>query len=88
MIHNLDEGTSEYFEFVLDGKTYKMRYPTTDEVQALDEEEDAAKSADMLYSFIEVPEGMPPFKEILGSANVIRGKNFLKMIRKEFSADF
>ena len=32
-LHNLDDDVTEHFEFVLKGKRYKMRYPTTEETE-------------------------------------------------------
>jgi hypothetical protein len=77
--HNLDEGMTESFEFVLGGVTYQMRYPNTDEIMDIAEEKDPSKQMQKVYSFI-----TPEIEAVLSKVNIKVRHRFNKMIKEEF----
>jgi hypothetical protein len=84
--YNLDEDATEFFPFTLGGKEYKMRYPTTEEVEKSRSIKTDEKRVEWLYSFIEpVTEGAPPVRDVLKAKNIKVLQKFNKMILTEFS---
>lgn len=84
-LHNLDEGISEYFQFVLGGFTYKMKYPNTKEIVNIAAEKNTEKQMDLVYSFItSSEESAPKIKDALTQANIKVLQRFNAMIKKEF----
>lgn len=82
--HNLDEDVAEYFEFVLKGITYQMRYPTANEISDIANEKDTNKQMDQMYAFIEPTKEGPPIKKVIGESNVKIIQRFNKMVTDEF----
>ena len=86
MIHNLDEGIVEYFEFKLLDHQYKFRHLNTDEVAELQKvgNDDTAMKK-FLYQFITpCDEKSPAFADVVGKMLVPHWKNFKAMILAEF----
>ena len=89
--YNLDEGVSEYFEFILKGFTYRFRYPTTDELEGQDikdikKDEESVKN--VLFKFItKVDPKAPDFEEVSKKMTVPNWRNFRIMLVTEMSAD-
>lgn len=83
---NLDTETDqEFFEFIVDGKNYRMRYPTTEEVEHSQKLEDDEKKSEWLYSFIEpVEKDTPAIRDVLKKKNIKFLKRFNEMIITEF----
>jgi hypothetical protein len=86
--YNLDADPQESFEFVLGGNTYKMRYPTTEEVQTAQSLKDATKQLEWVYGFItpENPEAQP-IEDALKTVNVKVLQKFNAMIKAEFNSE-
>lgn len=85
MIHNLDLDNAEYFEFILKGYTYRMRYPSPNELKAIGEEKDPKVQEEKIYSFIEkVSEDAPPLSEVIGNIPINVLNRFNKMVTDEF----
>lgn len=84
-VHNLDDAT-EHFEFTLGGHTYKMRYPTTEEVEkAQKEKKSDVEISEWMYSYIEsVSDGAPEFKDAIRKSSVKVLSKFNQMIEVEF----
>lgn len=83
-IHNLDEDASEYFEFILKGNTYRMRYPTTEEIEKAGELKTDQEKTQWMYSFI-TSDG-PPIEEALKKTNIKAVRKFNEMVTTEFGA--
>ena len=83
-IHNLDEDAAEYFEFILGGHTYKMRYPTTEDVEAADKLSTDEEKKAWMYSFIAPVGEAPSIDEALKKSNIKVVRNFNTMISTEF----
>lgn len=83
---NLDTETDqEFFEFIVDGNNYRMRYPTTEEVEGAQKLKDDENKADWLYSFIQpVNKESQPIKEVLKKKNIKFLKRFNEMVTTEF----
>jgi len=93
MTHNLDENTQEYFEFILGGNTYKMRYPNTEEIleaKKLTDDTETGNSKEQLkwvYKFISAEEGVPSIEEAVNHSNIKKLNKFNKMLQEEFSPE-
>lgn len=87
-MHNLNDNVTESFQFELDGKTYTMKYPTMEELEAVQDivkkEEDSDKVMDYMYGFIT---GEPDIKKTLKKQNIKVIQNFNKMVRTEFGIE-
>lgn len=84
MSYNLDQDTPEYFEFILGGNTYKMVYPTTEEIDLMRKEKDDEKRGEMMFEKIKpVTDGAPSIDEALKKKNVKVLSHFYKMIKDE-----
>ena len=86
--HNLDEGATDSFEFVMGGHTYSMRYPNTEEIaeaEKLSKETD--KQVQWFYSFITPVGKGPSIEDAMKKANIKLVKRFNKMVADEFSAE-
>ncbi len=86
-IYNLNQDVPESFPFELNGHTYTMRYPTTDEVAEILKEPDNDVVNAKIYGFISGDEGAPPIETAIGSTNFKVGNRFLKMVKEEFFAE-
>jgi hypothetical protein len=86
--HNLDEGATDSFEFIMGGHTYSMRYPNTEEITEAEKlASDSDKQVQWFYSFITpVGEG-PSIEETIKKANIKLVKRFNQMVAAEFSAE-
>lgn len=83
--HNLDEDNAEFFEFILKGNTYRMRYPTPDELKEIAEEKDKSTQEKRIYSFIDpVTPDAPPLQETLNKTPINVVLRFNKMVTDEF----
>lgn len=86
-LHNLDEGITEYFEFILKGFTYRFKYPNTEELEELRKAKEN-EGNDILFGFItKVDEKTPDFKELQKKMTVVHWKRFRQMISKEMGID-
>jgi hypothetical protein len=87
--YNLDESVNEGFEFILGGHTYKMRYPTTEEIQKGQEFKDnSPEQMDWLYSFISCDDkDAPLIKDAMKKVNVIKLQKFATMLKTEFTGE-
>lgn len=84
MSYNLDQDTPEYFEFILGGNTYKMVYPTTEEIDLMRKEKDDEKRGEMMFNKIEpVTENAPNINDALKKKNVKVLSAFYKMVKAE-----
>lgn len=84
--HNLDENASEFFEFILGGNNYRMRYPNAEEAEEAQKLENEEKRTEWLYNFIEpVSKEAPPIREALKKINVKKMVKFNQMVISEFS---
>lgn len=84
MSYNLDENIEEYFEFIVGGNTYKMKYPTTDELEVIQKIDDQTKQGEAMLGFISaVTEDAPDILEAMKDKNVQVTKRFRDMIATE-----
>lgn len=85
MIHNLDLDNAEYFEFILKGHTYRMRYPSPKELKEIGEEKDPKVQEQKVYDYIEpVTPDAPVLKELLEIIPINVLNKFNKMVTEEF----
>lgn len=83
--YNLDDQVQDDFSFILNGKEYRMRYPTTEEALKVQEIKDESKDQlDWLYSFVTPVGDAPPIKDVLNKVNVKKLKKFTEMVTTEF----
>lgn len=90
--HDLDADQQEYFTFKLGGHQYKMRYPTTDEMEESLKFKDIAdkkvandEATSWVAKFISSDESeAPDIKTALKSVNARTMRFFNKMIKEEF----
>lgn len=94
MSYNLNDNVQENFEFQLDGHMYKMKYPTVEETEKVQEAlKKAQESGDnesilsQMYQFISTDDkDAPPISEALKKQNIKVIQNYNEMIKAEFSA--
>lgn len=85
MSYNLDQDNAEYFEFIIKGNTYRMRYPTLNEMREVAAEKDSAAQDTKIYGFIEaVTEGAPHIADVLGDIPINVVNRFNKLVKDEF----
>lgn len=92
--YNLNDNVNEYFEFILGGFTYRMKYPTVEETEQVQadikkarEDKDEDKIAETMYRFISSENiEAPDIREALKKQNIKVMQNFNKMIESEFKA--
>lgn len=85
MSWNLDQDTTEGFEFILGGHTYFFRYPSTEEITKAKKIKDG-EQLDYLYGFVTgKSEGAPEIKEALAKQNIKVLQKFSEMIKTEFA---
>lgn len=86
-IHNLDEGLSEYFTFIVNGHSYECRYLTTSEYNKfieLSNTGDEPKTRAYLFGFIKkVDEKSPDFGKTYEDMGVHKYRKWREMIFKE-----
>ena len=93
--YNLNDNVQDSFEFILGGHTYKMRYPTVEETEAVQEvlqkakeSEDTSEILKQMYQFISSDDkDAPDIADALKKQNIKVIKNFNEMIKAEFSAE-
>lgn len=83
------DAEAEFFTFTLGGHEYKMRYPTTEEVEAAQKdynpEKDVSKISKWMYSFIDpVSKDAPDFKDAINKSSIKVLSRFNQMIETEF----
>lgn len=96
MSYNLDEQDAEYFEFTLSGFTYKMRYPTTEELEKVQKEfeklqkDDTSqfsmdKELEVIYQYITSDDPKaPPIQDALKKKSIKVFQRFANMVAEEF----
>ncbi len=92
MTYNLNDNVKDSFDFQLEEHTYKMRYPTLEEIQAIQktvkkEGDDSQAVMDELYTFIDPQDSAPPIGELMKKQNMKVIRNFSEMIRKEYGVE-
>lgn len=93
--YNLNDNVQDYFEFILGGHTYKMKYPTVEETENIQkllseakEDSDSTEILSQMYQFISSDdEKAPPIAEALKKQNIKVIQNFNEMIKTEFSTE-
>lgn len=82
---NLDSELSEYFDFIVEGYTYRFRYPTIEEANAFtDVESDDQKAMTLIFSFIsKVDDASPDFKDIYPKMIIPKQQKFVQMLKSE-----
>lgn len=88
MAYDLDKDVQDSFEFILGGYTYEMRYPTTGEIEDIQQLKDDQEKADKLLDFISAKEAeAPTIKEALKTKNMKVMHKFNQMILSEMGVD-
>lgn len=84
-VYNFDQGSlPDYFEFIVGGHQYRMRYPTTEELEKA-VNMDAKDVTDYQYSFITpVNEDAPSIRDNLKDKHVMIRNRLNKAIGEEF----
>lgn len=83
-LHNLDDGVSEHFEFILGGFKYKMRYPTSEELATIAKYRSKEKAGEKTFEFISpVDDKAPPISELVQQIPVNKFRKFMEMVRQE-----
>jgi hypothetical protein len=84
MSYNLNENIKESFEFTLGDFTYKMVYPTTEEIEQLEKIKDEEKRGLEIFKFISSDNAeAPAIDTALKKYNIKVMQNFIKMIQAE-----
>ena len=88
MSYNLDENINEYFEFTLGGNVYKMKYPTTKELEDIQKIKEPEEQGEKMLAFISaVTDGAPDILEAMKDKNTQVTKRFRKMIATEIGME-
>jgi len=90
--YNLNDNVAESFEFILGGFTYKMKYPTVEETEAVqavlqeaEKSQDTSKVLEQMYQFISSDnKEAPAIGDILKKQSIKVIQNFNEMIKTEF----
>lgn len=82
---NLDSELSEYFDFIVEGYTYRFRYPTVEEAGLFaNMTDDEEKITDTIFSFIsKVEDTSPDFKDIYPKMIIPKQQKFVQMLKSE-----
>lgn len=86
-VKDLDAGVSEYFQFKIQGKVYRMRYPTSEEAdEATAVQDDDKKATAWLVKFIEpVDKDAPPIIDVLNKINIRQRAAFNAHVIEQFT---
>lgn len=85
-IHNLDQEYAEYFEFILQGHTYRCRYPSGEEIETIQKSiKDESSSVDVFKSLISSVDNAPDLEEVWKKMRTPQIKAFVAMLKEEFS---
>ena len=90
--YNLNDNVQESFEFILGGFTYKMKFPTVEETEAVqavlqeaEKSKDTSKVLEQMYQFISSDnKEAPAIGDILKKQSIKVIQNFNEMIKTEF----
>ena len=86
---NLDADLSEHFTFIVEGHTYKFRYPTVEEAEKIRElangDDGELKSMEYIMSFISSEGDAPEFNTIYKKMIIPKQQRFAKMLVAELS---
>lgn len=93
--YNLNDNVQDAFSFVLGGFTYKMKYPTVEETENVQEvlkkaERDGNQDVvmDLMYQFISTDDkDAPEIKTAMKKQNIKVIQNFNAMIKAEFGGE-
>lgn len=83
-IHNLDEDSAEYFEFILKGNSYRMRYPTTEEIEVASKLKTDEEKNKAVFDYITPVNDAPPIQDVLKQSNIKIYRKFNDMVKTEF----
>lgn len=99
-MYNLNDNVEDSFEFQVDGHRYRMRYPTMEELETI---QDAAREqtekvkngetvndsevTDMVYAYISSVDDAPPISGVIKKQSVRVIRNFQKMFKTEFGIE-
>jgi hypothetical protein len=83
--YNFDQIDNDEPTIVMGGVDYKLRSPTVEEIEKIQDLTDPKKRTDAIYDFVyNVNEGEMPFHENLQKQNLKVLTAFTEMIKKEF----
>ncbi len=87
MSYNLNENTEDEIEIILNGKKYKMRLATVQEIEDIQKMAEE-KQNDAMYEYVDTTEpDQTPFKDEIKKCNIRVIKRFGEMLKKEFSVE-
>lgn len=86
--YNFDEIKDESPTIVMGGQTYKLVYPTVEDIENVQKMKTDEERAEAVYSFVQKtdPE-QPEFRDILRKQNIKVLKAFTEMIKAEFGVE-
>lgn len=86
--YNFDEIQDESPEIIMGGLKYRLRYPTVEDIEKVQELKTDQERTDAIYDFIETTEeGQKPFKETLKKQSIKVMIAFTEMVKKEFGVE-
>lgn len=84
MTYDLDKETPEFFEFIVGGNTYKMVYPTSEQIEEIRNLKNEKERGEKTLAFITpVTENAPDIEEALKKKNIKAYQKFYEMIETE-----
>ncbi len=87
MNYNLEENVKEFVEFTLGGFTYKLKLPTTEEIEQLQKIKDDEERGKKMFDFVSSDNAdAPEIEKTLKSKSMGVMRNFIKMIEAEMGA--
>lgn len=85
--YNLSEGLEEFFTFQVREFKYKFKYLTAEESEKLSTLK-GKEATEYIYDFVTpLDESSPPFKDVYKTLLTPEQKNFLHMVKTEFTLE-
>jgi len=86
--YNFDEIKSDSPTIILGGHTYKLVYPTVEEVERIQELKTDEEKTKAVYNFVQkTNDADPTFEDVLKSQNIKVLQAFADMIKTEFGVE-
>jgi hypothetical protein len=86
--YNFDNVDDESPTIIMGGETYKLKYPTIEEVESVQNLKTDQEKSDAIYNYvIKTKDDQPDFKDLIKKQSIKVLKEFGEMIKAEFGVE-
>lgn len=86
--YNFDDISDESPTIIMGGNTYKLSYPTLEEIEKIQELKTEKEQTEAIYNYVKKTEdSQPEFRDVLRKQNLKVLVAFTKMIKEEFGVE-